>query len=197
MIGVQDTVETGILGLKNYVRNSKERLLITTQAIENDEDRKTPNEYKRRKKNKKNAVEIKAITWTIYQTTKGKASDHWWRRVKKRCLERKTEALIMAAQEQAIRTNNLKSKIDKTQEKSKCRMCGKAEESINHVLSERIVPYLCYPKRKIKDDMIYLKQRSFGNKQKILDRSEKTWCENKLEAVMENLKCKMLWDFRV
>ena len=31
-------------------------------------------------------------------------------------LQRTTEALIMAAQEQAIRTNNIKTKIDKTQE---------------------------------------------------------------------------------
>ena len=41
----------------------------------------------------------------------------------------------MAAQEQAIRTNKIKAKIDETQENSKCRMCGKAEESVN-VLSE-------------------------------------------------------------
>ena len=42
----------------------------------------------------------------------------------------------MASQEQAIRTNSIKAKIDRTQENSKCRMCGKAEESVNHVLSE-------------------------------------------------------------
>ena len=42
----------------------------------------------------------------------------------------------MAAQEQAIRNNNIKAKIDKTQENSKCRMCGKTEESVNLVLSE-------------------------------------------------------------
>ena len=54
----------------------------------------------------------------------------------KRVLKRTTKASIMAAQEQAIRTNNIKAKIDKTQENSKCRMCGKAEESANHVLSE-------------------------------------------------------------
>ena len=41
----------------------------------------------------------------------------------------------MATQEQAIR-NNIKVKIDKTQENSKCRMCGNAEESVNHVLSK-------------------------------------------------------------
>ena len=42
----------------------------------------------------------------------------------------------MAAQEQAIRTNNIKAKIDKTQENSKCRMCEKTEESANYVLSK-------------------------------------------------------------
>ena len=41
----------------------------------------------------------------------------------------------MATQEQDIRTNNRKGKIDKTQENSKCRVYGKAEESVNHVLS--------------------------------------------------------------
>ena len=55
---------------------------------------------------------------------------------KKKALKKTTEALIMAAQEQAIRTNTIKAKIDKTQENIKCRMCGKAEESVNHVLSE-------------------------------------------------------------
>ena len=32
--------------------------------------------------------------------------------------------------------NIIKAKIDKTQIDSKCRMCGKADESINHILSE-------------------------------------------------------------
>ena len=55
---------------------------------------------------------------------------------KRECLKVTTEALIMAAQEQAIRTNNIKAKIDKIQENSKCRVSRKAEESVNHVLSE-------------------------------------------------------------
>ena len=53
LIGVQDTVETAILRLRNYVRNSRERLLITACTIEEDEDRETPNEYKKRKKNER------------------------------------------------------------------------------------------------------------------------------------------------
>ena len=41
-IGVQDTVETAILGLRNFVRNSKERLLIAACTTEKEEDRETP-----------------------------------------------------------------------------------------------------------------------------------------------------------
>ena len=36
--------------------------------------------------------------------------------------------MIMVALEQAIRTNNIKAKIDKSQENSKCKIIGKAEE---------------------------------------------------------------------
>ena len=46
-------METAILGLRNYVRNSKERLLIAARTIEEDEDRKIPSEFKKRKKNEK------------------------------------------------------------------------------------------------------------------------------------------------
>ena len=65
----------------------------------------------------------------------GKASEDQWGWLRKGCFKR-TEASIMVAQEQAIGTNNIKAKIDKTQENSKCRMCGKTEESVNLVLSE-------------------------------------------------------------
>ena len=51
LIGVQDTVETAISGLRNYVRNNKERLLIAERTIEEDKDRETPIEYKKREKN--------------------------------------------------------------------------------------------------------------------------------------------------
>ena len=43
MIGVQDSVETAISRLRNYVKNTKELLLIASHTIEEDEDRETPN----------------------------------------------------------------------------------------------------------------------------------------------------------
>ena len=42
----------------------------------------------------------------------------------------------MAAQNSAIRTNHIKARIDKTQQNSKCRLCGDRDETINHIISE-------------------------------------------------------------
>ena len=53
IIGVHHTAQAAILGLRNYVRNCKERLLIAAHTIEEDEDRETPNEYKNRKQNER------------------------------------------------------------------------------------------------------------------------------------------------
>ena len=43
---------------------------------------------------------------------------------------------MCCAQEQAIRTNPSKGKIDKLQEQTKCRMCRRADETIKHIISE-------------------------------------------------------------
>ena len=46
------------------------------------------------------------------------------------------ESLLIAAQDNAIRTNHIKARIDKTQQNSKCRLCGDRDETINHIISE-------------------------------------------------------------
>ena len=50
--------------------------------------------------------------------------------------KRETESLLIAAQDNAMRTNHIKAKIDKTQQNSKCRLCGDRDETINHIISE-------------------------------------------------------------
>ena len=50
--------------------------------------------------------------------------------------KRETESLLMAAQNSAIRTNHIKARIDKTQQNSKCRLCGNRDETIYHIISE-------------------------------------------------------------
>ena len=50
-------------------------------------------------------------------------------------MKRETESLIVALQNQSIRTNLVKTKIDKRQKDTLCRFCKKADESIDHVVS--------------------------------------------------------------
>ena len=42
----------------------------------------------------------------------------------------------MAAQNNAIRINYIKARIDKTQQNSKCLLCSDRDETINHTISE-------------------------------------------------------------
>ena len=59
-----------------------------------------------------------------------------WTWLRKWNLKRETESLLIPAQNNAIRTNYVKSKIDKIQQKSKCALCGDRDKTINHVISE-------------------------------------------------------------
>ena len=47
---------------------------------------------------------------------------------------KQTESLIVAAQNQNIRTNVFKAKIDKSQKDMLSKLCNKADESIDHVV---------------------------------------------------------------
>ena len=56
-----------------------------------------------------------------------------WMWLRKGNLKRETESLLIAAQNNSIRTNHIKARIDKTQQNSKCRLCGDRDETINLV----------------------------------------------------------------
>ena len=51
-------------------------------------------------------------------------------------LKMQTEATVCAAQDQALRANYTKSKIDKTSANTQCRMCGERGETVQHVILE-------------------------------------------------------------
>ena len=62
--------------------------------------------------------------------------DKTWTWLRKGNLMRETESLQIAAQNNAIRTNHIKVRIDKMQQNSKCRSCGDRDETINHIISK-------------------------------------------------------------
>ena len=62
--------------------------------------------------------------------------DKTWTWLRKGNFKRETESLLIATQHCALRTNHIKARIDKTQQNSKCRLCGDRDETINHIISE-------------------------------------------------------------
>ena len=107
-------------------------------------------------------------------------------------LKCETERLIFATQEQAIRTNVIKGKIDKSQEQTKCRMCSKADEIINHIVSECLkLVQREYKRRRIGRRIHW--ETCGANSIHVKSK----WYEHQPEPVIENDSCKILWNFTV
>ena len=91
---------------------------------------------KRSKKEKRlEDWEEKALHGQYLRQTKEARSDQCWAWLQNGDLKKETESLIVAAQNQSIRTNLVKTKIDKSQRGSLCRVCRKVDESIDHIVS--------------------------------------------------------------
>ena len=112
-----------------YVANSEDKLIRGVAAAEtiNTEDTVTSGKFKKHKAEelKQNWRENKMRGQFVREMPEKVDKDKTWQWLCKSDLKIGTEALLCAAQEQAIRTNYVKNHIDKTSESSLCRLCGK------------------------------------------------------------------------
>ena len=79
--------------------------------------------------------EQKALHGQYLRQTKEVRSYQCWAWLPNGDLKRETDSYIVAAQNQSIRTNLVKAKIDKSLGHSSCRVCRKLDESIDHIVS--------------------------------------------------------------
>ena len=106
--------------------------------------------------------------------------------------KRETESLLIVAQNNAVRTNHIKAKIDKTQQNSKCRLYGDRDETINHIISE--CSKLVQKEYKTRNDWVGKVIHWEMSKKFKFDHKNK-WYMNNPEPVLENNTHKLLWDF--
>ena len=100
----------------------------------------------------------------------------------------------MAAQNSAIRTNHINTRIDKTQQNSKCRLCGDRDETINHIISE--CSKLAHKEYKARHDWVGKGIHWEMFKKFKFDHANK-WYMHKPSPVLENDKHKLLRDFNI
>ncbi|XP_068759880.1 uncharacterized protein [Montipora capricornis] len=122
----------------------------------------------------------------------GIASDKSWEWLEKGHLKRHTEGLIIAAQTQSIKTNAIKATIEKSQEDSRCRLCKKTYETVNHLLSE--CPKLAQPEYKRLHDNVAKGIHWDICKQLGMECGDK-WYDHNPEPVTENEE--ILWDLTI
>ena len=105
-----------------------------------------------------------------------------------------TEATICAAQEQALRTNYTKNKIDKTSENPLCRMCGERGETVQHIICECKKLAQCEYKRR-HDTVAKLVHWKLCDKRN-LEGKEK-WHKHCPEGVVEDHDVKFISDINI
>ena len=86
---------------------------------------------------KKQKLEEKQLYGYFKWQTNENSDKKTWTWLRKGKFMRESESLLIAAKNNTIRTNYIKAKIDKTQKKSKCRLCGDREKKINHIIGAK------------------------------------------------------------
>ena len=117
-----------------------------------------------------------------------------WTWLRKGNFKRETESLLIAAQNNAIRTNHIKVRIDKMQQNSKCRLCGDRDKTINHIINE--CSKLAQKEYKTRYDWVGKVIHWEMCKKFKFDYTNK-WYMNNPASVLENDTHKLLWDFDI
>ena len=88
-----------------------------------------------RKEKRLQGLGEKALYDQYLRQTKEVRSEKSWLWLQNGDLKRETKILIVAAQNQSVRTNLVKAKIDKIQKDTLCRLCKNDDESIDNVVN--------------------------------------------------------------
>ena len=127
---IDDSVDALIQRLEDYIEKHQRGQVTATR---NDTDNTMAN---RITINRKQKWEEKQYFGRFKHLISNISHEKTWTWLKKGHLMRETESRLIVAQNNAIRTNYIKVRIDKTHQNSKCRLCGNRDEAINHIKSE-------------------------------------------------------------
>ena len=127
---IEDDVDTSIQWFEDYIEKHDGGMITT---IKNYMDKKMENRMTITWKQKWEEKQLYGCFKRLINNFSHEKTLTWLR---KGYFTRETESLLRAAQNNAIRTNRIKAIRDKTQQNSKCSLCGDKNDTINHIISE-------------------------------------------------------------
>ena len=130
LAGTEDSVDSSVQRLEDYIEKRGGRLITATR---NNTDNMRTNRTTITKKQKWEENQL----YGRYKRLIGNiSSKKTWPWLRKGNLKRETKFLLIAAQNNVIRTNHIKAKINNTQQNRRYKLCDDREETINHIISE-------------------------------------------------------------
>ena len=137
LMQIKQIVEEEKRALNDFIKKSTEHTL----KIVSDEELLKANEsksecHKKELKNRQERWQSKPLHSQYLQDIKDKTdNDITWSWLKNGELKKETKGFLIAAQDQALRTNAIKAKIDKVTEKNECQLCKEKDETIDQLIS--------------------------------------------------------------
>ena len=192
LISVEDCVDIEVQNLSDYISQSSEEMLLAVKE-ENTVGNGLTKEETREKH--KQSYMSKALHYQFQKGTEDNRAEISWNWLRKGTLKKETEGMLLAAQDQALRTNSIKHRIDKQDISPMCRMCKGREETIAHIVSE--CPKLAQNQYKNWRHDNVAKVIHWVLCQRYEFQSGDKWYEHNPEKVIENENVNLLWDFRI
>ena len=188
LASIEDSVDISIQRLEDYIEKHDGGLFT---AIRNNTDNTIDNRMTITRKEKWEGKQLHGRFKRLINNISHDKTRTWLR---KGNFRRETESLLIAAQNCAIRTNHIKARIDKTQQNSKCRLCGDRDETINHIIREW--SKLAQKEYKARHDWVGKVIHWEMCKKFKFHRANK-WYMHNPAPILENDSNKVLWDFDI
>jgi len=193
---LEQTVEEEKRGIVDYLQKSKEELLSCVRQVGIVKDNGLLGDYR------KEMQDARATEWRekplhgqyIRDTERVTKLHDTFLWMKAGRLKKETEGLIIAAQDQALRTNTIKVNIDKQGGSPLCRLCGEKQETVEHLICS--CAKIAQTDYKGRHDRVATSLHWSLCGQLGFSRAER-WYDHRAEKVLENETHKLLWDFDI
>lgn len=193
LMSVEDTVNKEQQQLAWYVNQSQNRVMETIrEQLKLGKDQVTDDDNHSGTRESK--WKEKPMHGQYPRQIEEISTDSSWLWLTRGHLKRETESLVIAAQDQALRTNYRRAKIEKDGSNPMCRMCKCKYETITHIISG--CSKLAQSSYKQRHDKVATALH-WGLCKKYDMPHSQLWYNHKPEAVIENEKMKILWDFNI
>ena len=195
LLGLEDCVQVEVYSLEKYLSTLREKLLkevSCSRIIENKKCRWSKEEVHKEHQEKDGG---KLLHGQFIKATEEVRSQRSWDWLKKGYLKKEMESTIVAAQDQALYTRNLRNVVYRENVQSISRVCGAADETVVHIVSECSKQVQKEYKQVRHDNVAKMLHWKLCEKWGF-SKAEK-WYIHKPEKVLESESCKILWDFPI